>query len=83
MIFIFLCLTSLSMTIFRFIHIAANDIISFFLWLIDVTIVIAWGAMHLTHIRQQTTQTKHCVSSDRLPTSHSPSLSLSLGLPIS
>ena len=32
MIFVFLCLTSLNMIISRSIHIAANGIISFFLW---------------------------------------------------
>ena len=30
MVFVFLCLTSLSMIISRFIYVAANDIISFF-----------------------------------------------------
>ena len=34
MVFVFLCLTSLSMIISRSIHVAANGIISFFLWLI-------------------------------------------------
>ena len=31
MIFVFLCLTTLSMTVSRSVHIAANGIISFFL----------------------------------------------------
>ena len=36
MIFVFLWLTSLNMTIFRSIHVTANGIISFFLWLSNI-----------------------------------------------
>ena len=33
MIFVFLCLTPINMTIPRSVHVAANDVISFFLWM--------------------------------------------------
>ena len=40
MIFVFLCLTSLSMIVSRSIHVAANGIISFFLWLSNIPLYI-------------------------------------------
>ena len=40
MVFVFLCLTLLSMTISRSIHVAANGIILFFLWLSNIPLYI-------------------------------------------
>ena len=45
MIFIFLRLTSLNMIISMFIHVAANDIISFFLWLSNIPLY-----MYIAHL---------------------------------
>ena len=45
MIFVFLCLTSLSMIISRSIHVAANGIIPFFLWLSNIPLYI-----YISHI---------------------------------
>ena len=40
MVFISLCLTSLSVTVSRFIHVAANGIILFFLWLGSIPLYV-------------------------------------------